>query len=210
MKKTANVQTTKQTAWVDETGREIPINYITPSARLKERTAASLLRKALAAEQQLAKLKAEFDAQTETVFKKVLEEISARGGNTPKGFTFFNFDRSIKVERVITERTDFDDIIISACKAKLDEFLNANLDSKTEFIKDLVSDAFSTSRGKLDAKKVLSLMKYKTKITDPLFQEALNLMSQAITRPGSKAYNKISVRDANGEYKYVNLNFSSI
>jgi hypothetical protein len=204
------IQTTKKDKWTDETGREIPLNYITPSLRLKERSAATLLKKAQSVEAKLAALKADFEKQSGDVFEKVLEEIAARGGNVPKGFTFFNFDRSIKVERVVNERTDFDDIIISACKDKLDEFLNANLDSKTEFIKDLVTDAFSTSRGKLDAKKVLSLMKYKTKILDPLFQEALNLMSQAITRPGSKAYHKISLRDKNGEYKYVNLNFSSL
>lgn len=204
------IQTTKKDKWTDETGREIPINYITPSVRLKERTAGSLLKKAQSLEKHLLKLKTDFEVQSDTVFQKVLEEIAARGGSPPKGFTYFNFDRSIRVERVVAERTDFDDIIISACKDKLDEFLNANLDSKTEFIKDLVTDAFSTSRGKLDAKKVLSLMKYKTKIIDPIFQEALNLMSQAITRPGSKAYHKIALRDKNGEYKYVNLNFSSI
>lgn len=204
------IQTTKKEKWTDETGREIPINYITPSTRLKERTAASLLKKAQSLERQILKLKTDFENQSDAVFKMVIEEIAARGGSVPKGFTFFNFDRSIRVERSVTERTDFDDIVISACKDKLDEFLNANLDSKTEFIKDLVTDAFSTSRGKLDAKKVLSLMKYKTKIADPIFQEALDLMSKAITRPGSKAYYKIALRGDNGEYKYVNLNFSSI
>jgi tRNA nucleotidyltransferase/poly(A) polymerase len=143
------------------------------------------------------------------VYVKMMEEFKTKT-DSKGNFTWFNFDRSVKVEVSIADRIDFDDLTITACKDKLDEFLDQNLDSKQEFVKQLVTDAFSTSRGKLDAKKVMSLLKYRTKIKSDLFQEALNLLESAIRRPDSRTYFRIWERDKSGEYKLIDLNFSSI
>ena len=79
-----------------------------------------------------------------------------------------------------------------------------------EFVKDLVIDAFSTTRGKIDAKKVFALMKYRTKISHPLFQEALNVLSDGLRHPGSKTYFRLWKRDEDGSYKLIELNFSAL
>ena len=125
-------------------------------------------------------------------------------------FTWFNFDRSIKIEVSISERIDFDDLAIKAAKEKLDAFLSESLDSKMEFVKDMVIDAFSTSRGKIDAKKVFQLMKYRSKISHPLFQEAINILSDGIRKPNSKTYFRIWERAENGSYQLIELNFSAL
>jgi hypothetical protein len=204
-------QTDKKDKWVNETGMEIPFNYITPSDRVKERVTASLLRRSKSIHDRLAEFKADAERLCNQVLAKRLEELNAKGKTIGKGnFIFYNYDRSIKVEIAISERIDFDDITIQACKAKLDEFLNENLDAKTEFLKELVTDAFSTSRGKLDSRKVLSLMKWRTKIKDDKFHQALDLLTESIRRPGSKTYFRVSERDKNGEYKGIDLNFTSI
>ena len=205
------VQKTNQEKWINEAGQEIPLNYITPSDRLKERIAGSILRDAKSLSSKLSKFKETVQRLSDQVLDKKLEELNARGRAIGKGsLTFFNFDRSIKIEVNISERIDFDDITIQACKAKLDEFLNANLDAKTEFLKELVTDAFSTSRGKLDSRKVLGLMKYRGKIKDETFKQALDLLGDSIRRPGSKTYYRVWERNKNGEYQIVDLNFSSI
>ena len=79
-----------------------------------------------------------------------------------------------------------------------------------EFVKDLVTDAFSTSKGKLDAKKVMSLLKYRNKIKDYQFQEALNLIETSIRKPDSKTYFRVWERREDGSYGIVDLNFSSL
>ena len=131
-------------------------------------------------------------------------------GKGKGGFTWKNFDGSIKIESSVSESIKFDDLGIIACKEKLELFLNNNLESKDAFIKQMVLDAFETSRGKLDAKKVLSLLTYRSKIKAPLFQEALNLLEKAIRRPDSKMYFRVFVKDEAGEYKNIDLNISSI
>ena len=143
------------------------------------------------------------------VFAKAMDEYKAKASG--KGnFTWFNFDRSIRIEVSISDRIDFDDIAIEASKEKLDTFLSENLDSKTDFVKDLVIDAFSTTKGKIDAKKVMSLMKYRGKIKHPLFVEALDILASGIRTPESRTYFRIWKKEDDGKYSLIDLNFSSI
>ena len=203
------IQKTKQSEWQDETGKLIPLKYISPLNRLKERNAGNLLTNAKRLSEELIEFKDSVKKLCNDVYQKAIEEL--RTNITNKGnFTFFNFDRSIKIEVSISERIDFDDLTIQACKSKLDEFLNNTLDSKQEFVKDLVTDAFSTTKGKLDAKKVLNLIKYRSKIKHELFQDALNLLEQSIRKPDSKTYFRIWERAEGGEYNLIDLNFSSL
>ncbi len=203
------IQKTKQPEWQDETGKMIPLKYISPLNRLKERTTASLLINAKKLNENLTEFKTSVKNLCNDVYAKAQEELKTQ--NISKGnFTFFNFDRSIKIEVSISERIDFDDLTIQACKSKLNEFLSSTLDSKQKFVKELVNDAFSTAKGKLDAKKVLNLVKYRSKIKHELFQEALNLLEESIRRPDSKTYFRIWERAEGGEYNLIDLNFSSI
>ena len=203
------IQKVKDKSWTDETGTTVPVEYITPGLRLKERNAAILVRDAKAVNRKLQEFKDLMERLCGDVYKKAMEDYKAKTDG--KGnFTWFNFDRSIRIEVSISERIDFDDLAIKASKEKLDAFLDESLDSKIEFLKNLVTDAFSTSRGKIDAKKVMQLMKYRTKISHPLFQEAINILSDGIRKPGSKTYFRIWERDEDGSYKLIELNFSAL
>ena len=203
-----NSYTTKDKLWVDEAGVSIPFNRTTKAERLTERTTKTMLAKAIGINKQLADFKAQVASQCDKVVDAVVKEISA-GKPTKGNFTFFSFDRSIKVAVSISESIVFDDITISAAKAKLDGFLEASIQGE-QIIKSLVMDAFNKSKGSLDVKKVLSLLKYKGKVNDARFTEALDLIEKAIRKPESKSYFRIWGRLDNGEYQQIDLNFSSI
>ena len=82
-----------------------------------------------------------------------------------------------------------------------------------EMIRQLILDAFSTSRGRLDTKKVLGLVKYRQRVPAnkyPQFHQAINAVEDAIRRPDSKLYFRIAERNDEGKYININLNFSSI
>ncbi len=205
------IQKLENKVWVDETGKQVPVEYISAGTRLKERGAATLLREAVQLNKRLKDFHEKIDKICQEVFRKAMEEFKANGNGKGKGnYTWYNFDRSIRVEVSINDRIDFDDLAIRAAKEKLDQFLSENLDSKAEFVKDLVIDAFSTTRGKIDAKKVFALMKYRVKITNRLFQDALDILENGITRPGSKTYFRVSEKQQDGSYKSVELNFSAL
>jgi hypothetical protein len=203
------IQKVDNKVWKDEAGAEVPVGYISLGKRLQERSAASLLKEARQVNARLMAYKKRMIQLCSDVYTKAMQDYKAKTDG--KGnFTWFNFDRSIKVEVSVSDRIEFDDLAIKAAKEKLDAFLSENLDSKTEFVKDLVIDAFSTTRGKIDAKKVFTLMKYRTKIHHPLFQDALNILSDGIRHPESKTYFRIWERQGDGSYELIELNFSAL
>ncbi len=195
--------------WIDESGREIPVEYISAGTRLKERNSAILAKEAKLLNKKLVDFKNRVEKLSNDVLAKSMEEFKANP-RSQGGFIWFNFDRSLKIEVSIQDRIVFDDLAVKAAKDKLDTFLGQNVDSKIEFVKDLVISAFSTTKGNIDTKKIMSLMKYNTKIKDPLFQDAVKILSDGMRNPSSKTYFRIFERNPSGEYTLIDLNFSSL
>jgi len=201
-------QTSKDKMWSDEQGMKIPFTRTTSVERLMEASSAKLLKEAKKVNTALLDFKEHMKEVCDKVFQDYMESKDAPP--TKGNFTWYNFDRSIKVEVAISDRIEFDDLGITACKAKLDEFIDNNVEGKKEFVKQLISEAFSTSRGKLDAKKVMGLLKYRSKIKDSQFQSALSLLEESIRRPDSKTYFRIWEKRADGGWENIDLNFSSL
>lgn len=199
--------------WIDENGLEIPANRITKSEKVKEQAAERLLKKAKKLSAALAEFKDEVASTSEEILKLVFEENGASRDNHKGNFSFYNFDRTIRVEVDNQERIEFDDGLIAVAKQHFDEFLTNSSTGIDEMIRQLILDAFSTSRGKLDTKKVLSLVKYRQRVPSdryPKFHQAIDAVEKAIRRPDSKLYFRIAERDDAGKYNAVNLNFSAL
>lgn len=199
--------------WIDENGLEIPANRITKSERMKEQAADRLLKKAKKLSADLAAFKADVADTADDILEIVFDENGASREKHKGNFSFYNFDRTIKVEVDNQERIEFDDALIAVAKQLFDEFLTNSSTGVDEMIRQLILDAFSTSRGRLDTKKVLSLVKYRQRVpTDryPQFHQAIDAVEKSIRRPDSKLYFRIAERDEDGKYQTVNLNFSAI
>ena len=200
--------------WIDETGLVIPASRVTKSEKLRETVADTLLKKAMKLNSSLVELKNDMAAASDEVFAAVIGENGGTVKEDRKGnFLFYNFDRSIKIERDIQDRIEFDDALIAVSKQHFDEFLQSAQAGVDEMIRSIVLEAFNTSKGRLDTQKVLSLLKYRQRVPAdkyPAFHAALDAIEKAIRRPDSKSYHRISVRNKEGKYDAVNLNFSSI
>lgn len=195
--------------WTDESGTQIPVNRLTKAEKIMERNAYKLLQGAQKLNADLVAYKKQLIDLSNEAYEAFMAEKEAK---TTKGnFTWYNFNRSIKIEVAISDRIEFDDLTIEAAKARFDEFLKANITSKNEFVKDMILDAFQTERkGKLDVKRVLQLTRYEDRINDSLFSEAVQLINEAIRRPSSKTYFRIWLKDEGGKYQNIDLNLSSI
>ena len=207
--KKLDYQKSNQPMWKDEKGIEIPYSRTTKSERLQEQQSYKIAKEAIKLNTDLSAFKNRIKA----ICIEVYDTFMTENDNTTPGkgnFTWKNFDGSIKIECSVSERIEFDDLTITACKDKLNEFLDENVESKEDFVKQMVVDAFETSKGKLDAKKVMSLLRYRSKIKASKFQEALNLLESAIRRPESKTYFRVWIKDEEGKYQSIELNFSAI
>jgi hypothetical protein len=204
-------QKSNQQHWKDEAGNETQYSRLYPHEKMMEKYSVKLFKDAEKLNTSLQDFKKKVMCLCEEIHDqfmtdKGIDKIGKGKGN----FTWYNFDGSIKVVTSISDRITFDDMGISACKELLNQFLDENIESKNHVIKEMVNDAFTTSRGKLDAKKVMNLLRYESKVKAPKFQEAMELLKDSIRRPDSKTYFRVSAKDENGKYKIIDLNFSSI
>ncbi len=201
---------TKENFWTDENGVQIPANRITRAEKIREKKTAMLLKKAQDLNARLKAFKEELKDACDEMEEVSLGELGVNTENFKGNLTFFNFDRSIKIERSISEPMKFDDLTIAAAKEKLDLFLREAIESKFDFAKEMIMTAFETRNGKLDPKKITPLTRYEVKVNHPLFSDACRLIQQAIRRPDSKTYYRIWVKEEGDKHEAVELNLSNI
>lgn len=202
-------QTSKDPFWTDESGMKVQRARLTPLEKKKEQTAHKILKSSKDLQERLVKHKESIIELCDEIYKLAVKELSIRP-NSKGNFTYHCFDHTVKIEVSVSERIEFDDLHIQAAKDKLDSFLQGRIDPKDELLQGIVKDAFSTSRGKLDPKKVMSLFKHKNRTKDAIFHEALSLVEKSIRRPHSKRYFRVWEKDGEGKYQNIDLNFSSL
>jgi Protein of unknown function (DUF3164) len=200
----------KDKFWIDESGTQIPVNRINRVERLHERYAGKIIKQAL----DLNKRLLAFNQMLSELSQDAFDAYMASKGidkKTKGNFTWFNFDRSVKIEVNVNEPIVFDSLVITAAKHKLDLFLDQSIDSKNNFVKAMIIEAFETQRnGYLDVKQVLKLTSYENRIKHPLFTEAIKLIREAIRRPKTKIYRRVWLKNSDGKYKIVELNLSKM
>lgn len=199
--------------WKDETGVAVPSNRVSKLEVTKERLAEKITRAAVKVNDQLNALHSLLTDCVRQINEAIDEDAKKndRALKPSKGnYTWYNFDRTVKIEVDVHETIQFDNAKIAAARDKFDRFIEKNVQGTDDIIRQLINSAFVNTRGGLDSKKVLSLLKYRTRIKDKLFQDALNLIEESISRPSSKRYFRVWIKDEAGQYKNVNLNFNSI
>jgi Protein of unknown function (DUF3164) len=200
-------------AWVDEANIAIPFNRVSKLELVKEAQSGKLLKEACKVSETLNKLRQMVEEACNKVSNAVHSEALA-GGKTPtssKGnFTWFNFDRTIKIEVNVNETIKFDESRIAAARELFDKFISKNVQGTDDIVRQLINSAFANTKGGLDSKKVLGLLKFRSKIKDDLFHQALDHIEASISRPSSKRYFRIWAMDENGSYQNIELNFSNI
>jgi hypothetical protein len=206
-----NQQKPADKIWADESGQHIPFDRIKQNERLNERQIAGLAKAALKLHKSLSAFKEEAFEIAQKLYDAFVESNGGKAPGKGKGnITLYNFDRSLKVEVSVHEQIVFDEGFIQLAKTKIDEILEDGLSGAKDFVKPLVMDAFSRSGGQLDTKRVLALRKYEDRIRDPRYAEAMKHINNAIRRPSSRQYFRVWAKDAKGDYKDIQLNFSSI
>ena len=205
----ARKQKSNNKNWTDESGTTIPYNRTTKYERAAEVATFAIAQEAHKIHIQLVQYKDYIRIESDRLY----ELFRAENGQIGKGkgsATFFNFDRSIKVMVKVNELITFDENTIQLAKEKLDELLMHGLEGARDFVKPLVMDAFQTTNGNLDTKRVLGLRRHTGRINQPLYTEAMQLIDKSIRRPSTKEYFQVWVRNEAGEYEDIQLNFAAI
>ena len=195
----------KDSQWVNHKGQEVPREYISRYDQNKEKAVDKIFRRAEDIEAKLREFKIMAFDLADDLYTQMLAEANIEGGDRKGNFTFYSFDKSLRVEVSLKDRIEFDERI-NLAQIKLSEFIAEKTNGSDGELRELVNNAFTTTRGRLDTKRVLSLFSYKIK--HPKWLEAMELIKGSISTNNTVRYMQIFRRDANGNYNPVNLNFS--
>ena len=193
--------------WRDHLDREVPATYVPKIDKKKEKVALRYLKKAKYIHNKLEEFKAALLEDCDELYELMLEEAEIDENKRKGNYTVTSFDKSVKIEVNVQERIEFDDHINMAQK-KINQFLEEKTKGVDHDLAVLVNDAFKTSNGRLDTKRILGL--FKLQIKGKLWEEAMELVKKSINRNNSKRYVRIFEKDIEGEYQNIELNFSSI
>lgn len=192
--------------WKDHNGNVIPVHYVPKLDKERDRAAQKVLKQALDLNLKLSDFKAKSIELCDDVFEKMLAEHNVkkdRKGN----YSITSFDKDIKIEMNIQERVEFDDLI-QVAQEKISEYLEEKTGGIDEDLRQIINMAFKTTKGQMDVKRVLGL--FKLNIKNKKWLEAMDILKKSINRNTSKRYMRIWQKNAQGEYKSIELNFSSI
>lgn len=197
-------------SWRDKLGKQVPFDRIKKSERLSERRANTLAREAMSIAKKLADFHAKFGKYTQEIHNVKCYEKHADPTLGKGNRTWYNFDKSFKFEINVYNVLTFDEDLLKEAQDRLDEFLNQHLQTANQLMIELIKDTFTMRSGKLDVRKVLSLTKYKDKLNDPLYSEAMDLLEEATKIEGQRSYYRFWKLNPMGHYEPIKLNLSAI
>lgn len=202
-------KTTKKTKmYIDHKGNEIPSGFIFKTDREKHSAALRYSKKAEKLSKQLADLKKEVLMACDELYQKTLDENRVILRKNSKGsYTISTVDKEIKIEVTVQESMAFNDNI-SIAQQVIKEYLAEKTEGADAELSQLVNHAFETSRGKLDVRRIMGLMKLNIK--HPKWEQAIGLIRQSIETTNSKRYVRFFKKDENGGYNAIPLDFASL
>jgi len=199
------METTKK-IWVDYQGNEVPLKYVSTYDKKKEKVITKVFAEAQKINATLEAFKKMMFAECDKLFDEMfkandLEKVAQ------KNYTLFSFDKGLKIEVTTQDVVDFDDRIQLA-QAKINEYLKIKTDGADQELSILVNNAFKTKKGRLDKARIFGL--FPLKINHHLWVEAMELIKKSIMTNYTRRYATIYVRDEEGKYNQVQLNFSAL
>ncbi|MCH5690008.1 DUF3164 family protein [Niabella sp. W65] len=129
-------------------------------------------------------------AGCDAVYNQMLEDYKIANNKERKikgSYTWFNFDRSIKIEGDVKDLVKWDEAKMALAREHFDEYMAKNLTTTNELVRGLIQKAFSNNKGMIDTAQVFLILKYQSSEKDASFQTACNLMRNAHSVANSKS-----------------------
>lgn len=205
------IQRQKQkTDWLDESGKVVSFSTIKKSEKVYEKECYAIAQQALKVNASLVKLKSFIQKSVDACIAAFHADYAGKKTEFKGNYTIRNFNDTIKVEISVSNPIQFDDLTIQKARDTFKEFLSDGVVTKDDTIKQMVLDAFETSRGKLDVDKIMSLKRYSDRISDKRWKQAMQLIDQAIRRPATATYYRVWVKDESGKYRNIPLALANV
>jgi hypothetical protein len=172
--------------WIDKRGNEVHADMVRVDEKLKSEMLSSILTKVFKVKEEKERVLKEINDEIEG-YMNLLRDVYRIPTKENKGnLTLVNFSGTIKVQKAVSEVIELNEKLILA-KENIDAFLKQETTSSSSTIKTLVAKIFEVDKkGSVNTRQILSLRTYD--IDNPLWNEAMTLIDEAITITGTKQY----------------------
>lgn len=187
-------------------GNEIAIELVDKQALRREATINKIF-------SQIERLNAQMFKAKAKIYAQIIgynEHLAKKKGVKPRGSNIQLTDYA-GTRRVAIKNSSINTFneLISIAETKIKNYVKRlSADSKPE-LEAIINNVFKTDKkGFLDKNKILSLREII--INDPEWKEAMDLINESLEVRETKEYLNIQKKSADGSWKNIDLNFSSI
>ena len=191
--------------WIDGQGLKVPLKHVSIEAQKRDKFVEEMTDSA----QRLQTLIIAYKADMQKRLAEYLEEVAENYGEDWAGNAKIrNFSQDKQVELKQALRLTFDETL-SVAKAKVDKCIARWAKGSSSEIVALVNQAFAVDRkGQVDVKAMLKLTDLA--IEDPTWVEAMEIVKKSITVESTKQYMNFHLKDSDGKFTPIVLQFSAL
>ena len=193
----------------DSQGRLVHVDNVKEIDKTRDGLVRYLVDNALKVQKKMMDFKARAMSEIEAFVELSAAEYDVKLGGKKGNITLYSFDGRYKVQVQISEYLVFDERL-QVAKSMIDEcFTNWTQDSRSE-VKTIINDAFSVNQeGKINVRRILGLRRLD--ISDPLWQKAMQAISDSLQVAGTKSYMRIYERiGKQDQWRNISLDFAAL
>ena len=208
MKNLKEVKKQKGKEWIDSEGRKIEKKRCTQSEVYNEGKASKIALEALSLLKKLSMLKKTVSESSKKSYKlSIAEEIRkpSKDGNINHSWYSFNKDVKIQIFTQVSKGFKDEDRVI------INDFLNQAIESDnlSKTLEGFVKSIISTKDHKIQTTQINKLAKMNETPSE-FFNKAIEYAKNVVTVDIVTEYHNIFVKNIDGEFKQISLNYSGI
>lgn len=195
--------------WMDSKGRLVPEKLVKEADRLEDQTVRKIVEFARQLSEQIARFKAHSFDDIAAFRSLIAEKYGLSVGGSKGNLTLSSYDGCLKVTLQIADQIAFGPQL-QVAKGLIDQCISSWSVGADDKIKRLVDHAFQVNHaGKINMDAVLGLRRLE--IADPVWQQAMTAIADAIRVVGSTTYLRVFERpDPESRWTMIQLDLASV
>jgi hypothetical protein len=195
--------------WMDSKGRLVPEHMVKETDQLEDQTVRKIAAFARDLSAQIARFRAHSFADIAAFRSLIAEKYGLTVGGAKGNLTLSSYDGCLKVQLQIADQITFGPQL-QVAKGLIDRCISSWSEGSDDKIKRLVDHAFQVNQaGKINMDAVLGLRRLE--IADPVWQQAMSAIADAIRVVGSTTYLRVFQRpDPEARWEMIQLDLASV
>ncbi len=175
---------------------------------IKQNTVLTAINKALELEEKLAECHQSI-MDNLLAFKELMNEYGDLPKNSKGGFSIENEEGDKKVRLKLRLLGDFDERADLA-ETHIRAFFEKTLKQTDLTTFEILMKLLERKKGRLEYSRVMQILSFEDRFIDKDWLDGCRLLKESYRNTGSKSYIEFEVKDEQGDWRTLNLNFSSL